>query len=303
MTDSTAALARSITKASSTQSYYTARLMVDKELVDDCCRAYAYFRWADDIVDVTSRSSDESIAFMKRQRELIDRLYGNERPDDLTPEEEMVACLISKDTEENSKLRSFIYNLMAVVEFDAIRKGQLISQQQLTWYTNCLGIAVTDCIQHFVGHGHPYPTADNQYDAATAAHISHMLRDMVLDTAEGFINIPREYLEAHGIGPEDLDSPPFRAWVRERVEEARRCFREGKRYLDGLDVLRCKIVGYWYCARFDGVLDAIERDGYVLRAEYDRRHTLSAWLKMAWLALSITIRHTTRRGRRDSGQV
>jgi len=82
------------------------------------------------------------------------------------------------------------------------------------------------------------------------AHIAHMLRDMLADTADGFINIPLEYLEAHGISPQDVDSSPYRAWVRERVEQARRYFREGKRFFDGLDLLRRKIVGYWYCARF-----------------------------------------------------
>ncbi len=136
--------------------------------------------------------------------------------------------------------------------------------------------------------------------AATAAHITHMLRDMVLDTADGYINIPREYLEAHGISPEDVDSPPFRAWVQGRVEKARQYFREGKRYLDELDVLRCKIAGYWYCARFEGVLDTIERDGYILRAVYNERRKLSTWLKMAWLGVSVTLRHIARRGRRDS---
>ena len=300
MMNATAAPARSITKASSKQTYYTVRLMVDKGLANDCYRAYAYFRWADDVIDVSSQSSDQRISFIKRQRELIDRLYGRERPDDLTPEEEIIADLISHDREEDSGLRSFIYNFLAVIEFDAHRKGRLISQQELTWYSNSLGKAVTDCIQHFVGHGYPYPTSDNHYLAATAAHIAHMLRDMVLDIAEGFINIPCEYLEAHGISPEDVDSPPFRAWVRERVEQTRQYFREGKRYLDELDVLRCKIVGYWYCARFEGVLDTIERDGYILRAEYNERRRLHTWLKMAWLGVSITLRHIACRGRRGS---
>jgi len=71
---------------------------------------------------------------------------------------------------------------------------------------------------------------------ATAAHITHMLRDMSPDITEGFINIPVVYLEAHGINPEDMESLPFRAWVRSRVELAREYFREGKRYLDELDV-------------------------------------------------------------------
>jgi len=50
MTKRTADLARTITRASSKQSYYTARLMVDKDLEVDCFRAYGYFRWVDDMV-------------------------------------------------------------------------------------------------------------------------------------------------------------------------------------------------------------------------------------------------------------
>ena len=298
--DTTAGLAQSITRASSKQTYYTARLMVDKDLVSDFDRAYAYFRWADDIIDVSSQSDDERTSFIGRQRELIDRLYRNERPDDLTPEEEIAANLISHDKGENSGLQSFIRNMFAIIEFDAYRKGRLISQQELTWYSNCLGKAVTDGLQYFIGNGHPYPVTDNRLLAAIAAHIAHLLRDMLLDTADGFINIPREYLEAHGISPEDVDSPPFRAWVRERVEQARQYFREGKRYLDELDVLRCKMAGYWYCLRFEGVLDTIERDGYILRAVYNERRKLPTLLRIVWLGVSVTLRHIARRGPRDS---
>jgi phytoene/squalene synthetase len=298
--NNTAALARSITRTGSIQTYYTTRLLVDKDLVDDCYRAYAYFRWADDRIDICSQSTGECVAFIERQKLLVDRLYNNERPDDLTPEEEILADLISHDRGENSGLRSYIYKFLAILEFDARRKGQLISQQELTWYSERLGKAVTDDIQYFIRNGHPYPASDNRYLAATAAHITHMLRDMVEDVPEGFVNIPREYLAAHGLDPKDVDNPAFRAWVRERVELARQYFREGKRYLDELDVLRCKIAGYWYCFRSEIVLDAIEGDGYILRAEYDERHRLSAWLKMAWLGVSVTWRHLLRRGRRDS---
>lgn len=296
--DTTAALAQSITWDGSKQTYYTARLMVDRDLVNDFYRSYAYFRWADDIVDDSSQSNDERISFIRRQRELIDCLYRNERPDDLTPEEEIAADLINHDRGENSGLESFIRNMFDIIEFDAYRKGRLISQQELTWYTNCLGKSVIDGIQYFIGNGHPYPATDNRYLAAVAAHITHLLRDMLADIANGFINIPHEYLEAHGISPENVDSPPFRAWVRDRVEQARQYFCEGKRYLDEIDVLRCKIVGYWYCARFESVLDTIERDGYTLRAVYSERRNLSTWLKIVWLAVSVTLWHIARR-RRD----
>lgn len=306
MTDVTAALARSITRTSSKQSYMTARLLVDKDLVDDCYRAYGYFRWADDVVDTPTsldespRSKSERISFIRRQRELIDHLYQNERPKELAPEEEIIADLISHDRGENSRLKSFILNFLAIIEFDAHRGGRLITQNELTWYSNRLGKAVTDAIQYFISNDHPYPTADNHYLAATAAHITHMLRDMAEDTAEGYVNIPREYLEVHAISPEDVNTAPFRAWVRTRVEQARHYLHDGKRYIDQLDVLRCKIAAYWYCARFEGVLDTIERDDYLLRTQYNERSKLSTWLRIACLAVSVSLRHITRRDRHGS---
>ena len=292
--DGTAALARSITWTGSKQTYYTARLIVDSDLVDDFYRAYAYFRWADDIVDISTQSSDERAAFVDRQKCLIDRLYRHERPADLSSQEQMVADLISHERAENPGLRSFITGFLAVIEFDARREGRLISQDELTWYSACLGEAVTDGIQYFIGNRHPHLASPNRYLGATAAHIAHMLRDMVADVADGYINIPREYLEEHNIGPSQVTSAAFQAWVRSRVDLARRYFREGKLCLDELVVLRRKIAGYWYAARYEGVLDAIERDGYVLRAEYGERRRMSAWIRIALLGTSVTLRHIGR---------
>jgi hypothetical protein len=112
------------------------------DLVNDFCRAYAYFRWADDVIDVFSRSDDERISFIERQKQLVDSFYRKERPGDLVPEEEIAADLINHDRGENSGLQSFIRNMLAIIEFDANRKGRLISQQELTWYTNRLGKSV-----------------------------------------------------------------------------------------------------------------------------------------------------------------
>ena len=47
-------LAAAITKAASTQTYYTFRLLGDRERVEDAYRAYAYFRWVDDTLDAPS---------------------------------------------------------------------------------------------------------------------------------------------------------------------------------------------------------------------------------------------------------
>ncbi len=272
--------------------------MVDRDLVDDFFRAYSYFRWADDVIDNAALSKDKCISFVKRQGQLIDRLYKNERPDDLAPQEEVLADLVGHDRAENSGLQSFIRNMFALIRFDAQRKGRLISEEELAWYSGSLTKSVTDGIQYFIGNGHPYPEGDDRYSAATGAHVAHLLRDALQDTADGFINIPAEYLEKHEIGPDDVGKDPYRAWVRSRVTLARKYLRDGKRYLDELDVLRCKIAGYWYCARFEGILAKIERDGFVLRAEYDERHHLTTWFKIAWIGARCTGRHLISRIKR-----
>ena len=295
MNRSTADMARSITWKGSKQTFFTGRLLIDHDLVDDFFRAYAYFRWVDDVIDISSHSDEERINFIKRQRDLIDTLYNNGQPADLTPEEELLADLIGNDRSENSGLQSFIRNMFAIIEFDAYRVGWEIGGDELAWYSSRLASSVTDGIQYFIGNGRTYPGGDNRYAAATGAHIAHLLRDTLPDTADGFINIPVEYLETHHIKPAEVDSDPYRAWVRERVQEARQNIYEGKLYLDELAVLRCKVAGYWYCARFEAVLDTIERDDYYLRNDYKERHKISTWFKISWLGAIITFRHITHR--------
>jgi phytoene/squalene synthetase len=289
-----AALARDITWQGSKQTYYTAKWMVDKDLVSDFFKAYAYFRWVDDVIDVTSRSRKERKSFINRQRKLIEKLYRNERLTDLSLEEEIAVELIQQDRDNEGRLQSFVENMFAIIEFDAHRKDRLISEKELGWYSNSVSKSVTDGLQYFIGNGHPYPVTENRNSAALGAHIAHLLRDMIPDMEDGFINIPQEYLEAKGIQPNEINSEPFRKWVEARVVLARKYFREGKKYLDQLEVLRCKIVGHWYCARFEGVLDAIEQDGFLVRRSYRDRRRLFSWINIAILGLRVAVRHNRR---------
>lgn len=107
--------------------------MVDMELVNDFYRAYAYFRWVDDIIDESPLSLEERILFILRQRKLIDLLYKNEKLFELSTREHIISNLIKHDKEKNSKLQSFIRNMLAIIEFDAHRKDELISEVQLEW--------------------------------------------------------------------------------------------------------------------------------------------------------------------------
>ncbi len=286
MGQSSHSLAAAITWAASKQTYTTIRFLVDRERVSDAYRAYAYFRWLDDELDREGAQRDERIAFVERQRALMEAFYRRELVQfSLAPEERLLEELVRGDCEKNSGLQSYIRNMMAVMVFDAQRRGRLISSRELAGYANSLAVAVTEAMHHFIGHDEAAPTGRVRYLAVTAAHITHMLRDTLEDVPAGYSNIPREYLEARGIGAHDVDSPAYRAWVQGRVRLARAYFKAGKAHLAQVENARCRLAGYAYAARFEEVLDAIERNGCRLQLAYPECKSPQAGARMFSSAL------------------
>ena len=286
-------LAPSITKAASQQTYYTIRFLADHDRVADAYRAYAYFRWVDDTLDAEMGSASERRAFVERQKSLLEKCYRGDSPWDVCPEEEMLVKLARGDTQKDSGLQFYLRNMMAVMVFDAERRGRLISQVELNEYMRWLAGAVTEAMHYFIGHCCYAPQGEARYLAVTAAHITHMLRDTLDDVQAGYFNIPREVLDANHITPQDVHSDAYCAWVRGRVQLARRYFRLGRENLNRVENPRCRLTGFAYMARFEGVLDAIEREGYCLRAAYPERKGLGA---IAWAGASIFTSLFNRRG-------
>ncbi len=289
--------ASSITKAASKQTYYTIRFLVDRERVDDAYRAYAYFRWVDDVLDADSGSepvlskdeAPERSAFIERQKLLLEKCYRGESPQDANIQEKMLVELVQHDHEKNSSLQTYLRNMMLVMDFDTRRRGRLISQVELNEYTRWLASAVTEAMHYFIGHEDYAPQDETRYLAVSAAHITHMLRDTFDDVQAGYYNIPREVLEANHIGPQDVHSAAYRAWVKGRVQLAREYFETGRGYLARVQNSRCRLAGFAYTARFEWLLDTIEREGYALRPQYSERRSIGTGLRMSGLVLSAMI--------------
>ena len=287
----TTSLAKKITKESSIQTYYTMHLLADKGLTDNCFKGYAYFRWIDDQIDIDIHSPKTRVGFINRQKKIINDSYEGKVIKGLSPEEKIITELISSDTVKNSKLKSFIINFFKIIEFDAYRRGKDITGKKLDWYSVTLGQAVTDCLQHFIGNKAQYPESKDRCKAAIAAHITHMLRDLREDIVNGYVNIPIEYLKKYRLNLDDIYADAFINFVKERVKVARKYFKLGKKYIDTLPVLRCKIAGYWYHARFERILKIIERDNYILREDYSRGRSLDNYANLAWLTVEVSWRH------------
>jgi phytoene/squalene synthetase len=201
----------------------------------------------------------------------------------------MLVELVQRDHEKNSGLQSYLRNMMQVMEFDARRRGRLIPQAELNEYTHWLAAAVTEAMHYFIGHCCHSPHDETRYLAVTAAHIVHMLRDTFDDVQAGYYNIPSEILGANHIEPQDIQSKAYRAWVQSRVQLARKHFRAGRDYLARVENPRCRLAGFAYTARFEWLLDTIERENYFLRPEYNERKSLGTGLHMGLSTLSALI--------------
>jgi phytoene/squalene synthetase len=279
-------MAAAITKSASQQTYYTIRLFADRERAADAFRAYAYFRWVDDVIDADAGTRAEKIAFANRQQSLLESCYRGEWPDDICSQEWMLVDLVRNDIEKNSGLQSYLRNMMDVMVFDTGRRGRVIAKAELSEYSRKLATAVTEAMYYFIGHVEPSPRHAARTLAVTAAHITHMLRDAHEDVENGYFNIPQEYLQAHGISPQEVNSPAYREWVRGRVQLAHQYFKAGRECTTQVRNWRCRLAGYAYTARFEWMLAAIERDNYCLRSEYPERKGLRAGVWMVWSTLT-----------------
>ena len=204
----------------------------------------------------------------------------------MTIQEKMLVELVRHDSERNSGLQTYLRNMMRVMDFDAGRRGRLISQNELDEYTGWLASAVTEAMHYFIGHADFSPRDETRYLAVSAAHITHMLRDTFEDVQAGYYNIPSEVLQANHIGPQDVQSPAYRAWVKSRVQLARAGFKTGKDYLMRVQNLRCRLAGFAYTARFEWLLDTIENEAYTIRRQYGERKSLGTGLRMSWITLA-----------------
>jgi phytoene/squalene synthetase len=280
-------LGPSITREASKQTYYTIRALVPRDRQEAAYAAYAYFRWVDDLLDGDLLSPQERLTFLNTQKELLSTCLQGRHPRDLIAEEWLLADLTQGPLRDEPGLRIYLQDMMAVMEFDVRRRHQRINSRELQEYSRRLATAVTEAVYTFIGESCGTPRTAERYMAADAAHMAHMLRDFHEDLEAGYINIPEEVLQGEKIDPSMVECEAVRSWVKGRVDTVRAYFNAGEVYLSSIENPRCRIAGALYAARFTGVLDAIEREGYLLRPDYHDCKNSRTLLRMAWESLRL----------------
>ena len=183
-----------ITKAGSKQTYYTFRFLTDRDRVQDAYRAYAYFRWLDDLLDCNSGTKQEKVALINRQQALLEACYQGKPPGDVSPEEQMLVDLVGNDKEKHSGLQIYLRNMMAVMSFDVERCGRVISHAELNRvYAYCLSTAVTEYCFILSAIRMPLPVLKPAIMQCMVRMWCICCEIWWMISPQGYFNIPGEY--------------------------------------------------------------------------------------------------------------
>jgi hypothetical protein len=130
--------AAGLTRRGSLHTYLVIRCMVDRDLVRDGFRAYAYFRWLDDVLDLQLGERQQRAAMVKEQAELARRAFAGDFPRPACAEEQLLQDLIRGHRSGHPGLTSYVNCMMQVMAFDAGRRGRLVGAAELEEYTRLL---------------------------------------------------------------------------------------------------------------------------------------------------------------------
>ena len=219
---------------------------------------YSYFRWADDVVDAPGRSQQEVIRFVERQVSLSEALLEGQRPElRCAPER---ALREAAGDGRDPLLQRAIREMWAALSFDARRPQSPLSSDDLERQIARVGDAYTAALLACFGHRGPVP--EELWLLSRAATAVHHLRDLALDQALGYLNLPRSHARAHGIDPDSFTEVDLAPYVCARAEEIRAMFRQGRAALHALPSLRARalfaLLARSYAARLERMVSACE---------------------------------------------
>lgn len=166
---------------------------------------WAYFRWADDTVDVPGRDAAAAAAFVADQRALLTGARAPARPEEVAWQHALAHPTAGE------ALRAASLGMLDALAWDATRAATPPPRAEIDAQIARIGDAYVRAVWACTGApGEPVPAAFALARAATAAH---HVRDRHEDLALGYCNAAADDL-AGPVGPAALD-----AWAARRRGE------------------------------------------------------------------------------------
>ena len=241
--------AERVVRANSVATWLSLRLFGTRAGARRFFLVYAYFRWADDRVDAPDRQPARVRAFMDEQLARLDRR-------DVGPElaERCLGQALAESDDE--RLARAVRTMAEALDFDAGRTGEPIRPDELQEQIRRVGDAYTLALLHAAEVQVPVP--EELFLLARAATATHHLRDLLIDQELGYLNLPREHADRHGLPVRGFTDEALKPYVRERAARIRPMFQRGLVACDGLP-LRARLLFGLFAWRYRRLLDRLAR--------------------------------------------
>jgi hypothetical protein len=208
---------------------------------------WAYIKCLDDAVDEEPDAA-RALAVVGAQRELMARVYGGGSLDgSLAVPESYGRAFFAYDAARGGRWRRLIEIILDTMEFDVVRRHQVLSAARLDDYMVELGAAIIRYTANFLADDFPLPDAFLR-SASRAYLYADSLIDLEHDLRFGVINIPAEDVAAWRLELAAPD-PNRRRWVAERAPQVLGYFGEALAASARLPGLRVKLLSRLFLSR------------------------------------------------------
>jgi phytoene/squalene synthetase len=245
------------------EAYLATQLFIKGEKGKLANLLYTYLRWVDDFVDDNTIESSRQKEFLSEHLNIIDHLYNGYkfRPENYF--EEAISEVVKYDIKNGYRLKTVIYKMFEVFDFDIKRKNKFPDFTGLNEYSKKIGDAYTRALLFFLAPGLLYK--EDFSLSAYASHQVHLLRDFLIDKENGYFNISGEEIKKYNIKEDLIQDENFAHWVKDKIANIKFLIEKGKREFRNIPILRVRLTGYLYCFRYQRVIRRIEKDHYKLR--------------------------------------
>ncbi|MDR0871798.1 MAG: squalene synthase HpnC [Planctomycetaceae bacterium] len=265
------------------ENFSVATFLLPKRLRKPFYAVYAYCRCSDDIGDEHNGSEEakqQALQQFNEWEKLLNECFQFGKP---VPKHPVFAAL-RQVAEEFQVPKQDFADLLTAFRRDQIQNRYETLEDLLT-YCRCSANPVGRIVLNLVFA--PEKPAQRQFvlsdSICTGLQLANFWQDIARDASIGRRYIPKEVAERFGVDIEQLqETPPFRAMLRELVNDARRRLLGGLPLLD--EVPKDFRVDLTLFLRGGlAVCDAIERGGYNVLS---KRPVVSKWtkLKLLWNA-------------------
>jgi phytoene/squalene synthetase len=249
-------------KKNNFEAYFATKLFIRGERGKLAHFLYAYLRWVDDYVDNIKIDKLEQEIFLHGQSKIINCLYGGNKFKTKNYFEKSISRVIEYDIKNGFRLRTVIRKMFEVFDFDIKRKNTIPNFEDLNDYSKKIGDAYTRALLFFLA---PRLTYKEEFSlSAYASHQAHLLRDFIIDKENHYFNISREEITRFNIKKDLTQDKNFSNWVKDKVDNIKILFRNGKKQIKKIPILQVRLTGYLYCSRYEKVIARIEKNGYRL---------------------------------------